>query len=58
MLEQGTAQRSLRVGLAVTYAGPRVEGGFTVEQTVSAQGGQVPAATVFRMVMRVDWPLF
>jgi hypothetical protein len=58
LLDQGTAQRSLRVGLAVTYAGPRVEGGFTVEQTVSGRGGPVPAATVFRLVLRVDWPLF
>jgi hypothetical protein len=60
VLDQGTAQRSLRVGLAVTYAGPRVEGGFTVEQTVSGGSGEgpVPAATVFRLVLRVDWPLF
>jgi hypothetical protein len=58
VLDQGTAQRWLRIGLAVTYAGPRVEGGFTVEQTVSGAGGPVPAATVFRLVMRVGWPLF
>jgi hypothetical protein len=58
VLDQGTAQHSLRVGLAVTYAGPRMEGGFTVEQTVSGGGGSVPAATVFRIVLRVDWPLF
>jgi len=57
-LDQGTAQHSLRVGLAITYAGPRTEGGFTVEQTVSGGGGLVPAATVFRLVMRVAWPLF
>jgi hypothetical protein len=58
VLDQGTAQHSLRVGLAITYAGPRTEGGFTVEQTVSGGGGLVPAATVFRLVMRVAWPLF
>jgi len=58
VLDQGTAQHSLRVGLAVTYAGPRMEGGFTVEQTVSGGGGPVPAATVFRIALRVDWPLF
>jgi hypothetical protein len=57
-LDQGTAQRWLRVGVAVTYAGPKMEGGFTVEQTVSGVGGPVPAATVFRLVLRVDWPLF
>jgi hypothetical protein len=58
VLDQGTAQRWLRVGLAVTYAGPKTEGGFTVERTVSGAGGPVPAATVFRIVLRVDWPLF
>lgn len=58
VLDQGTAQQSLRVGLAVTYATPRLEGGFTVEQTVSGAGGPVPAATEFRLVLRVDWPLF
>jgi hypothetical protein len=58
VLDQGTAQRWLRIGMAVTYAAPKVEGGFTVEQTVSGAGGLVPAATVFRLVMRVAWPLF
>jgi len=58
VLDQGTALRSLRAGVAVTYAGPRMEGGFTVEQTISGAGGLVPAATVFRIVVRVDWPLF
>jgi hypothetical protein len=58
VLDQGTAQHWLRVGVAVTYAGPKMEGGFTVEQTVSGAGGPVPAATVFRLVLRVDWPLF
>jgi hypothetical protein len=58
VLDQGTAQHSLRVGVAVTYAGPKMEGGFTVEQTVSGAGGPVPATTVFRLVVRVDWPLF
>jgi hypothetical protein len=58
VLDEGTAQHSLRVGLAVTYASPKIEGGFTVEQTVSGGGGPVPDATVFRLVVRVDWPLF
>ena len=58
VLDEGTAQRSLRVGMAVTYSGPRVEGGFTVEQTISGAGGPVPAATLFRLLVRVNWPLF
>ena len=58
VLDQGTAQRWLRVGLAVTYAGPKMEGGFTVEQTVSGAGGPVAATTVFRLVLRVGWQLF
>jgi hypothetical protein len=45
-------------GLAVTYAGPKAEGGFTVEKTVSGQGGPVEAATVFRIVMRIDGSCF
>jgi hypothetical protein len=58
VLDEGTAVDWLRLGLAVTYAGPRMEGGFTVEQTVNGAGGVVPAATVFRIVLRIDWPMF
>ena len=58
VLDQGTAQRSLRIGLAVSYVGPKMEGGFTVEQTVSGAGGPVPAATVFRIVLRRAFQLF
>ena len=58
VLDQGTSQRWLRLGLAVTYVGPAVEGGFTVEQTVSGAGGMVPAATVFRLVFRISRKLF
>jgi hypothetical protein len=58
VLDQGTAQHSLRLGLAVTYAGPTMEGRFSVEQTVSGGGGPVPAATVFGIVLRVGRQLF
>jgi hypothetical protein len=58
VLDEGTSERRLRLGVAVTYTGPRVEGGFTVERTVSGAGGQTPAATVFRLVMRVSRKLF
>ena len=57
LLDQGTAQRWLRLGVAVTYAGPRVEGGFSIEQTVSG-AGVTPAATVYRIVLRTSRRLF
>jgi len=56
-LDVGTSERWLRLGAAVTYVGPDVEGSFSIEQTVSGAGGRVPAATVFRVVMRTSrWP--
>jgi hypothetical protein len=56
-LDAGTAQRRLRLGVAVTYVGPEMEGSFSFEQTVTASGGRVPAATVFRVLMRTSrWP--
>jgi hypothetical protein len=58
VLDAGTAIRWTRLGVAVTYAGPRLEGGFSVEQTVSGAGGLVPVATVFRIVMRQTILLF
>jgi len=58
VLDGGTSERWLRVGGAVTYVGESVEGGFSVEQTISGSGGRVPAATVFRIVMRKSWKLF
>ena len=57
VLDQGTSERWLRVGAAVTFVGASVEGGFSVEQTISGSGGRVPAATVFRIVMRKSWKL-
>jgi hypothetical protein len=58
VLDAGTAQRRVRVGFAVTYHAPRVEGGFSVEQTVSGRGGLVPGATVYRIVLRASQKLF
>jgi hypothetical protein len=58
VLEPGTAIRQARLGLAATYSGPRLEGGFSLERTVSGAGGPVPVATVFRIVMRQTILLF
>ncbi len=58
VLDQGTSERWVRLGVALTYVGPTVEGGFTVERTVSGAGGQVAAATVYRLVLRVSRRLF
>jgi hypothetical protein len=57
IVNAGTSERALRLGFALTYAGPRVEGGFSIEQTVTG-AGVVPAATLFRIVMRVSRQLF
>jgi hypothetical protein len=58
VLDEGTSQRRLRLGVAVTYHGATVEGGFSIEQTVSGVGGLVPAATVYRLVLRTSRKLF
>ncbi|HKW40593.1 MAG TPA: hypothetical protein VJN39_05030 [Gemmatimonadales bacterium] len=58
VLEAGTSERRLRLGFAVTYHAPMVEGGFSIEQTVSGRGGLVPGATVYRIVMRASQKLF
>ena len=59
LLEQGTAERRLRLGVALTYVGPNVEGGFSIEQTVSGGSGAVtPAAAVYRIVLRTSRKLF
>ncbi|HEX4599835.1 MAG TPA: hypothetical protein VH116_00470 [Gemmatimonadales bacterium] len=57
VLDGGTSQRSLRFGFAVTYVGPTLEGGFSIEQTVTG-AGVVPAATVYRIVLRTARRLF
>ena len=58
VLDEGTAQRRLRIGFALTYHAPTVEGGFSVEQTVSGAGGLVPGATLYRIVFRASQRLF
>jgi len=57
VLDEGTGQRWLRLGFAMTYHTPGVEGGFSIEQTVSG-AGLVPAVTVYRLVLRVTRKLF
>jgi hypothetical protein len=58
ILDPGTAEVRWRLGAALTYVGPNVEGSASFEQTVTASAGErVPAATVFRIVMRLSrWP--
>ncbi len=57
VLDAGTSERRLRLGAAVTYVAPGVEGGLSFEQTVSGYGGMIPVATVLRIVMRTSrWP--
>jgi hypothetical protein len=58
ILEPGTGVRVARIGLAATFSGPRLEGGFSVERTISGAGGPVPVATVFRIVIRQTILLF
>jgi len=54
VLDAGTSERRLRLGAALTYVGPDVEGGLSFEQTVSGAGGSIPVATVFRIVLRTS----
>lgn len=57
VLDDGTWERGLRLGVAMSYVGTDVEGSFSFERTVSGSGGRVPAATVFRIVMKISrWP--
>jgi len=57
VLDAGTAERRLRLGIAVTYVGPNGEGSLSFEQTVSGAGGRIPVTSVFRIVMRTShWP--
>ena len=52
VLDAGTSERRLRFGWVMSYLGPDLEAGMSVEQTVSGLGGRVPATTVFRLVLR------
>ena len=57
VLDPGTSERRVRLGAAVTYVGPSMEGGLSFEQTVSGLGGRIPVTSVFRIVMRTSrWP--
>jgi len=57
VLDAGTSERRLRLGAAVTYVGPSIEGGLSFEQTVSGSGGRIPVTSVFRLVLRTSrWP--
>lgn len=58
VLDAGTAERRLRLGGALTYVGPTIEAGVSVEQTVSGAVGVLPAGTVFRIVLRTTRRLF
>jgi hypothetical protein len=57
VLDGGTSQRWLRLGFAMTYHSPMVEGGFSIEQTVSG-AGLVLGATVYRIVLRTGRKFF
>jgi len=57
LLDDGTSERRLRLGFALSYVGTTVEGGFSIEQTVTG-AGVVPAATVYRIVFRTSRKLF
>ncbi|MFN2571266.1 MAG: hypothetical protein ABR537_06590, partial [Gemmatimonadales bacterium] len=57
VLDAGSEQRWLRVGVAMTYVAPSVEGSLSIQRTVNGSGAHVPEATVFRIVMRTSrWP--
>jgi hypothetical protein len=57
VLDRGTSERRVRLGVAATYHGPSLEGGFSIEQTVSG-ADRVPGATVYRLVLRLVRRLF
>jgi len=57
VLDAGTSERRLRLGVAVTYLGRSGEGALSFEQTVSGAGGRIPVTSVFRIVLRLSrWP--
>lgn len=58
VLDAGTGLRRARVGGALTYAGPVVEGSVVLERVVSGRGGTTPALTSFRIVLRTRYRLF
>lgn len=58
VLDAGTAITTTRVGWAVTYAGPALEGSFVMERVVSGRGGTTPALTNVRILLRTARRLF
>jgi hypothetical protein len=58
VLDGGTSQQWVRLGGAVTFTGSAVEAGFSVEQTVSGEGGLVPRAMVYQLRFRISRKLF
>jgi hypothetical protein len=58
LLDAGTGFSQIRVGGAVTFAGPVLEGSFVIERVVSVTGGFAPAVTSFRVVLRAWRQLF
>ncbi len=58
ILDAGTAMRYTRIGVTATYAGALLDGGVSIERTASGAGWDVPAATVFRLVLRTSRRLF
>ena len=58
VLDVQTATRSARVGIAASYVGPRFESGLSVERTVSASQGRVPAGWTFQLVLRASRKVF
>lgn len=57
LLDAETAEHRLRFGVAVSYMGPSLEGGFSIEQTVMG-GGATPAGRVYRIVLKSSRRLF
>ncbi len=58
VLDAGSEVRYARLGVTATYTGPLLEGGASIERTTSGAGSFVPAATVFRLVLRTSHRLF
>ena len=57
VLNAGTDWRWTRLGIAMTYRSRYYEGSMSLESTVSGRGVLLPAASVFRILMRTSrWP--
>ena len=57
VLNAGTDWRWTRLGIAMTYRSRDYEGSMSLESTVSGRGALLPAASVFRILLRTSrWP--